>query len=196
MQHPRWREGKLSTGFIAEEYPEGFKPRTARRRGAQGARRRRRRHRPSEQPAPARISQQMSGQRRALRQAPRRPHRRGSSSVVEVRGDGYQARVTFARMPPASRRRRSRSLPTGGPATRSGAARRRQGTSPCRSARSSTAMMLVLSRHPVAGPRLHRARGGDGRADAGEGRGRHVEVPALPDAGARQGDPSSARARR
>jgi propionyl-CoA carboxylase alpha chain len=25
MQHPRWREGKLSTGFIAEEFPEGFK---------------------------------------------------------------------------------------------------------------------------------------------------------------------------
>jgi propionyl-CoA carboxylase alpha chain len=29
MQHPRWREGRLSTGFIAEEYPEGFKPRRA-----------------------------------------------------------------------------------------------------------------------------------------------------------------------
>lgn len=27
MQHPRWREGRLSTGFIAEEFPEGFKPR-------------------------------------------------------------------------------------------------------------------------------------------------------------------------
>jgi propionyl-CoA carboxylase alpha subunit len=27
MQHPRWREGKLSTGFIAEEFPDGFKPR-------------------------------------------------------------------------------------------------------------------------------------------------------------------------
>jgi len=29
MHHPRWREGRLSTGFIAEEYPEGFKPRGA-----------------------------------------------------------------------------------------------------------------------------------------------------------------------
>ncbi len=29
MQHPRWQKGVLSTGFIAEEYPEGFKPRTA-----------------------------------------------------------------------------------------------------------------------------------------------------------------------
>ncbi len=26
MQHPRWRAGKLSTGFIAEEYPQGFRP--------------------------------------------------------------------------------------------------------------------------------------------------------------------------
>ncbi len=26
MQHPRWREGLLSTGFIAEEFPAGFQP--------------------------------------------------------------------------------------------------------------------------------------------------------------------------
>ena len=26
MQHPRWREGAISTGFIAEEYPDGFAP--------------------------------------------------------------------------------------------------------------------------------------------------------------------------
>ncbi len=29
MQNPRWREGRLSTGFIAEEYPHGFKARVA-----------------------------------------------------------------------------------------------------------------------------------------------------------------------
>jgi propionyl-CoA carboxylase alpha chain len=29
MQHPRWRSGNISTAFIAEEYPEGFKPLTA-----------------------------------------------------------------------------------------------------------------------------------------------------------------------
>jgi propionyl-CoA carboxylase alpha chain len=28
MKHPRWREGRLSTGFIAEEYPDGFQPTT------------------------------------------------------------------------------------------------------------------------------------------------------------------------
>ncbi|MGB6117525.1 MAG: acetyl/propionyl/methylcrotonyl-CoA carboxylase subunit alpha [Mesorhizobium sp.] len=27
MQHPRWRDGRLSTGFIAEEFPDGFHPR-------------------------------------------------------------------------------------------------------------------------------------------------------------------------
>ena len=26
MQHQRWRDGRLSTGFIAEEYPDGFSP--------------------------------------------------------------------------------------------------------------------------------------------------------------------------
>lgn len=31
MQHPRWKSGKISTSFIKEEYPDGFKP-----RGAQG----------------------------------------------------------------------------------------------------------------------------------------------------------------
>jgi propionyl-CoA carboxylase alpha chain len=42
MQHPRWREGRLSTGFIAEEFPGGFAPRapegeTARRIAAVAA---------------------------------------------------------------------------------------------------------------------------------------------------------------
>jgi propionyl-CoA carboxylase alpha chain len=42
MNHPRWREGKLSTGFIAEEFPKGFSARPpegeiARRLAAVGA---------------------------------------------------------------------------------------------------------------------------------------------------------------
>ncbi len=28
MEHPRWKSGELSTGFIAEEFPDGFEPRT------------------------------------------------------------------------------------------------------------------------------------------------------------------------
>ncbi|MGU3493226.1 acetyl-CoA carboxylase biotin carboxylase subunit [Xanthobacteraceae bacterium A53D] len=35
MAHPRWQEGRLSTGFIAEEYPEGFRPRAAEGEAAQ-----------------------------------------------------------------------------------------------------------------------------------------------------------------
>src|ERR1700746_1223107 len=42
MNHPRWREGRLSTGFIAEEFPKGFSARApegeiARRLAAVGA---------------------------------------------------------------------------------------------------------------------------------------------------------------
>src|ERR1700709_213652 len=42
MSHPRWREGNLSTGFIAEEFPKGFSARApegeiARRLAAVGA---------------------------------------------------------------------------------------------------------------------------------------------------------------
>ena len=38
MQHPRWREGRLSTGFIAEEFPDGFHADRAGRGGQGGAR--------------------------------------------------------------------------------------------------------------------------------------------------------------
>jgi propionyl-CoA carboxylase alpha chain len=34
MAHPRWREGRLSTAFIAEEFPDGFHPRKAEGRTA------------------------------------------------------------------------------------------------------------------------------------------------------------------
>src|SRR5260370_36960076 len=42
MNHPRWRSGNLSTGFIAEEFPKGFAVRSpegeiARRLAAVGA---------------------------------------------------------------------------------------------------------------------------------------------------------------
>ena len=37
MAHPRWRAGKLSTGFIAEEFPDGFHPHRAGRRARAGA---------------------------------------------------------------------------------------------------------------------------------------------------------------
>ena len=46
MQHPRWRAGKLSTGFIAEEFPGRLPAARAARRERRDARRGRRRDRP------------------------------------------------------------------------------------------------------------------------------------------------------
>jgi propionyl-CoA carboxylase alpha chain len=94
MQHPRWREGNLSTGFIPEEYPEGFKPRApegeernvliavaAAADHQSNARRRS-------------ISQQMSGE--AVAFAKRRVVRLGSSEQhVEVSGSGTSYEVAF-----------------------------------------------------------------------------------------------------
>ena len=45
MHHPRWREGNLSTGFIAEEFPKGFAVRVPGRRDRAPAGGGRRRHR-------------------------------------------------------------------------------------------------------------------------------------------------------
>jgi propionyl-CoA carboxylase alpha chain len=94
MQHPRWRDGKLSTGFIAEEYPEGFKP-----RAPEGEERTvlaavaaavdhmtnsRRRE----------ISHQMSGE--AVRFAKRRVVKMaGKEQRLEVSGSGDTLHVTF-----------------------------------------------------------------------------------------------------
>jgi len=95
MQHPRWREGKLSTGFIKEEFPDGFRPREA----SAGERRllaavaasidhlsnsRRRK-----------IDQQMAGQ--AVRFAKRRAVRLGGEALrLEISGgDGAPMYVTF-----------------------------------------------------------------------------------------------------
>ncbi len=94
MQHPRWREGRLSTGFISEEYPDGFKPRlpegeerkvlTAVAASVDHLSNQRRRS----------ISHQMSGQR--VQFAKRRiVSIGGSRQVLEVEGDGHRGRVSF-----------------------------------------------------------------------------------------------------
>jgi propionyl-CoA carboxylase alpha chain len=94
MQHPRWRDGKLSTGFIPEEYPEGFKPRfpegeernvliavAAAADHLSNARRRS-------------ISQQMSGE--AVSFAKRRVVQlAGTDQHLEVSGDGNTFQVAF-----------------------------------------------------------------------------------------------------
>ncbi len=102
MQHPRWREGKLSTGFIAEEYPDGFKPRAPNAEEANvmaavaasidhltNVRRRA-------------ISQQMSG--RPVRFANRRVVRLGEAWIdLTVAGEGTQTcEITLAGRPEAT----------------------------------------------------------------------------------------------
>jgi len=87
MAHPRWQAGKLSTGFIAEEFPDGFHPIAAEGERAQviaavaaaidhrlGARKRR-------------ISGQLTG-RRVTRATLRRVWLDGRELVLEVTGNG------------------------------------------------------------------------------------------------------------
>jgi propionyl-CoA carboxylase alpha chain len=94
MRHPRWREGKLSTGFIPEEYPEGFKVRVpegevcvvlAAVAAAIDHRQNERRRR---------ISQQMSGE--AVRFAKRRVVKMAGNEIhLQVEGAGDEMAVTF-----------------------------------------------------------------------------------------------------
>jgi propionyl-CoA carboxylase alpha chain len=94
MQHPRWREGRLSTGFIKEEFPDGFKPRapegeertvlTAVAAAIDHLNNTRRRA----------ITHQMPGE--PVRFATRRVVRLGDKEErVEVAGDGNPVDVTF-----------------------------------------------------------------------------------------------------
>jgi propionyl-CoA carboxylase alpha chain len=94
MQHPRWREGRLSTGFIGEEYPQGFKSRapegeertvlTAVAAAIDHLNNARRRE----------ISHQMSGE--AVRFAERRVVRVGGKDQhLEITGDGNPFHVGF-----------------------------------------------------------------------------------------------------
>ena len=135
MQHPRWREGRLSTGFIAEEFPDGFHPLVAKgeteRRLAVVA---------------AHIDhvlnerkRRISGQLREpeqLRFEPKRVVAMGESRVeleIDPKKDGVVDRAS----PTAAGSRFTR---TGSRATCCGAGPSTAPRSPCRRARSSTAM--------------------------------------------------------
>ncbi len=193
MQHPRWRSGNISTGFIAEEYPDGFKAREPQGRelellaGVAAAidhlNNNRRRH----------ITGQMHGS--LVRFASRRVVRVGRQSLrMEV-----DRRQRPSDLRDADRRRRqARPLPRdrlGLVAGRAGVDRHRRrpyrgGAGALRSQR----LQPRLSRHRGPFPRLHRARVRARPADAGEDRRRHEQVPAVPDAGPGQGDPCRGRA--
>ena len=132
MQHPRWREGRLSTGFIAEEFPDGFQPLVARgeaeRRLAVGGGACRLRPQPAQAPhfrpvararaaalrgeadrrdgaTPGRTRDRREQRRRRLGRLRRRPQGRGSFGL-EGRATGCGAASWTA---PRSRCRRGRS---------------------------------------------------------------------------------------
>ena len=197
MQHPRWREGRLSTGFIAEEFKGGFKAASPAGRGAAAARGRRRRHRPPRQRAPAPDHPADGRAGGALRQPAHRPDRRRRGCWRRSRAAlGRPDQGHVPRRPGQAARRRSSCSRTGGRASRCGPAW-------CMAGRVSVQVRPILNGYDLAYRgiratrlRLHRARGGARRPDAGEGAARHLQAAALPDAGPGEGDPRGRRARR
>ena len=186
MQNPRWRSGQLSTGFIKEEFPEGFKPLDP--KGTElrllaavasvidhlGNERRRA------------ITHQMTGQ--SVRFAKRRVVKVGPETVsLEVSGDapGPYAVSFLDAAGKATETLEVESCLVAGRCglERPGRQQSRFGSgSPDRQRR-----FALLPGHPGAGLRLHRARSRACGFDAAQGGGRHVEVPALPDARPGQG---------
>ena len=135
MQHPRWREGRLSTGFIAEEFPDGFHPLDAGGRDRAAPGRGRGADRSYAQPAKA-------ADFRASARA------RADALRAQARGRAGQEPASNSRSSrdaPASRScsrtvARSRFTRTGARASRCGAAPSTATRWRCRCARSSTAM--------------------------------------------------------
>ena len=158
MQHPRWQAGKLSTGFIAEEFPDGFHPlrRKARWRETLAAVAAAIDHVLGERKR--QISGQLTG--RAVTRDRRRAVRLGArpddpwlTLDVGARGRGHRG---------ACRRRRRRCRAgaacwcrPGSRAIRSGPARSTASRSRCRCARSPTASCCRIAasrRGPTSTP--------------------------------------------
>ena len=165
MHHPRWREGNLSTGFIAEEFPKGFAARApegeiARRLAAVGAaidhvlgERKRQ------------ISGQMNG-RPVQRERRRAVWLERDEIVLDVarEGDGIAVRFVGADGTPGHPHHLVSSWKPGDPVW--------QGTIDGHLVAMqvrpiANGFRLAHQGFEVAGQRLHRSRGGGGAADAG-----------------------------
>ena len=196
MQHPRWREGRLSTGFIAEEFKGGFKPRAPAGRGARHPGGRGDRHRPPGQRAPPRDHRSDGRAGGALLPPAASPT---SAARWSRRGwkarSGSPAKVTL--VDAKGIRRTTLDVDAdwwpGNPLWRGHVGKRRV----------AVQVRPILNGYELAyrGIRakayVYTEREADaGRPDAGEGRARHLQAAALPDAGPGQGDPRVARARR
>ena len=180
MAHPRWREGKLSTGFIAEEFKDGFHNPPPEGESAKmlaavaaaidhvlGERKRQ-------------ISGQMAGRlvtrerQRAVwlndREYAARRRRVKDDDVVVAFDGGEEERALRPRLVMEARRPgvvRHGQRPRG---RRAGAA-------------DPERLSALVARRACAHAGLYRARGRIRAADAGQGRSRHRQEAALPDAG-------------
>ena len=168
MQHPRWREGRLSTGFIAEEFKGGFKPRLPQGEELQLLAAVAIADRPPGNARRRQITDQMGGP--PVRFASRRIAMVGAERV-EARSRARwdrRSRSRSRRQGQAPRRARAAVGLVAGPAgvDRHGARQARLGAG----APDPQRLRPRLPRHPRQGPRLYRARGRACRADAGEGR--------------------------
>ena len=161
MHHPRWREGRLSTGFIAEEFPKGFARARAGRRGGAAARGGRGRHRSRARRAQAADFRPDERPRRAARAPPRgvaRPRR--DRPRCRARGRGHRGALRRRRRHAGNPHLLVSSWKPGEPVW--------QGTidghpPPCRCARSPTASAsrIRASRfRPMSSPRARRPRRG------------------------------------
>ncbi len=178
MQHPRWRAGKLSTAFIAEEFPKGFERVPPTGEMAHGI------------AAVAAAIDHVLGERKrkisgqlntTLTRERRRAIWLGENEVqADVEHDGKAITVTFEDGAQA------RSVLELGArhAGLGGHDRRRAGRDAC--ARAPQRLRTRLSRHRGQSLRLYRARGALRAADAGEKALRHRQGGALPDAGPRR----------
>ena len=115
MQHPRWREGRLSTGFIAEEFPDGFQPLVRQGRDASGASRSSRRMSTHVlQRAQAPDFRPVARARAAPASRPGGSSRMGLSRV-ELEIDATRTATCPSSSPTATRRRCSSELEAGRP---------------------------------------------------------------------------------
>ena len=178
MAHQRWRAGKLSTGFIAEEFPAGFHPQVPEGEAA--------RCWPRSPPRSTMCWASASGafpaSSRAQRDAreparglARRAGKQVGGQARERRHRGALSRQGQSGFAPSQPR-------TGSRAIRSGPAPSTASRWRCRCARCRTALRSAIAASRQ-GLRLHRARGRLRAADAGEESRRHRQAGAVPDAG-------------
>ena len=190
MAHPRWQEGRLSTGFIAEEFPEGF---TAPEPAGPVAIRM--------MAAAAAIDHKLNQRKRGISGQMRAPGLfaferdrvvilAGQSYPVTVEPEGEDLLVTQedgTALTVASAWRPGEPVWIGTIGSERVAIQVRS---------LLNGVVPAACRRRRRGPRLHPPRGGTRRADARQGTGRLRQAGALPDARPREADPGHRRARR